>query len=68
MIIHNWNRIWLCEAVYRFKVEENTIKFAKSSRKVGVGVIVLLDFLLSISNMTHRFPRDVLVTITFPLD
>ena len=54
--------------VYRFKVEENVIKFAKSSREVGMSVMVLLDFLFSISDITHGFLRVVFITITFPLD
>ena len=68
MIVLNQNRIWFSEAVCRFEVEENIIEFVESSRKVGVGVIVLLDFLLSISNITHRFPRVVFIAITLPLD
>ena len=54
--------------VCRFEVEKNTIKFAKLSRKVGVGVMVLLYFLFSVSDMTHRFLRVVFFAITFPLD
>ena len=54
--------------VYRFKVEENAIKFAKSSREVRMSVMILLDFLFSISDITHRFPRVVFITVSFPLD
>ena len=68
MIIYDWNRIWLYKAVYRFEVEENAIELVKLSREVGVSIVVLLDFLLSISDMTHRFPRVVFITVTFSLD
>ena len=68
MIVLNQNRIWFSEAVCRFEVEENTIEFVESSRKVGVSVIVLLDFLLSISDVTYGFLGVVFITVTFPLD
>ena len=68
MIIHNQNRIWFSKVVHRFEVEENTIEFAESSREVGMSIVVLLDFLLSVSDVTYGFSRVVFVTVTFPLN
>ena len=62
------SRVPVQQAVHGFEVEVNMIEFVKLSREVRVSIMVLLDFLLSISDMTHRFSRVVFIAVTFPLD
>ena len=44
------------------------IEFVKLSREVGMSIMILLDFLLSISDVTYGFLRVVFITVTFPLN